>query len=209
MLSINPKRSIVSLAVVAGLLAAAGPAGAQGGGADFTRFVDDVPILSGAAVPALRVPAQSRTDCTSELIDYYCSTIAPKDSSQPEGIIAVLIGPAQLNDGPTPSGELVTDNTDPDKVNAPSGLNIRNDDGGDGNIAGDGRGVDGITADAGAGDDRVRASGLKAGSSELLMRACRDYTDDPLTVNNQRVVLESDSVRQPRSCKWEIGELDA
>lgn len=130
MLSINPKRSIVSLAVVAKLLAAAGPAGAQGGGADFTRFVDDVPILSGAGVPALRVPAKSRTDCTLELVDY-CSTIAAK-------------------------------------VNAPSGLNSRNDDGGDGNIAGDGRGVDGITVDASAGDDRVRASGLKAGRSEVL-----------------------------------------
>jgi hypothetical protein len=70
--SINPKRSIVSLAVVAGLLAAAGPASAQGGGADFTRF---------------------------ELNDY-CSTIAAKDSSQPEGIIAVLIGAVQPNDRP-------------------------------------------------------------------------------------------------------------
>ena len=47
------------------------------------------------------------------------------------------------------------------------------------------------------------------GSSERLMGACGDHTDDPLTVNNQRVVPESDSVRQPRSCKWEISELDA
>ena len=31
------KRSVVTLGVVAGLLAAAGPAGAQGGGVDFTR----------------------------------------------------------------------------------------------------------------------------------------------------------------------------
>ena len=59
MFSINPKRSIVGLAVVAGLLAAAGPASAQGGGADFTRFVDDVPTLSGDGVPAVKVPAQS------------------------------------------------------------------------------------------------------------------------------------------------------
>ena len=34
MFSINLKRSVATLGVVAGLLAAAGPAGAQGGGAD-------------------------------------------------------------------------------------------------------------------------------------------------------------------------------
>ena len=39
MFSTNLKRSVATLGVVAGLLAAAVPAGAQGGGADFTRFV--------------------------------------------------------------------------------------------------------------------------------------------------------------------------
>jgi hypothetical protein len=38
------KRPAATLAVVAGLLAAAVPAGAQGGGADFTRPVDDKPV---------------------------------------------------------------------------------------------------------------------------------------------------------------------
>ena len=108
MFSINPKRSIVGLAVVAGLLAAAGPASAQGGGADFTRFVDDVPTLSGDGVPAVKVPAQS-------------GAVATTDSSQPEGIIAILIGVVQPNDGPAQSGEIVTDNKDPDKLSA-SGL---------------------------------------------------------------------------------------
>jgi hypothetical protein len=38
MLTITRKRSLATLAAMAGLLAVAGPAGAQGGGADFTRF---------------------------------------------------------------------------------------------------------------------------------------------------------------------------
>jgi hypothetical protein len=121
MFSINPKRSIVGLAVVAGLLAAAGPASAQGGGADFTRFVDDVPTLSGDGVPAPKVPAQSGADRSLELLDYDGSTLAATDSSQPEGIIAILIGVVQPNDGPARSGEIVTDNKDPDKLSA-SGL---------------------------------------------------------------------------------------
>lgn len=48
MFSINIKRSVVTVGVVAGLLAAAGPARAEGGGADFTRFVESphgVPII--------------------------------------------------------------------------------------------------------------------------------------------------------------------
>ena len=121
MFSINPKRSIVGLAVVAGLLAAAGPASAQGGGADFTRFVDDVPTLSGDGVPADKVPAQSGADRSLALLDYDGSTLAATDSSQPEGIIAILIGVVQPNDGPAQSGEIVTDNKDPDKLSA-SGL---------------------------------------------------------------------------------------
>ena len=121
MFSTNPKRSIVGLAVVAGLLAAAGPASAQGGGADFTRFVDHVPTLSGDGVPAVKVPARSEADRSLELLDYDGSTLAATDSSQPEGIIAILIGAMQPNDGPAQSGEIVTDNKDPDKLSA-SGL---------------------------------------------------------------------------------------
>jgi hypothetical protein len=48
-----------------------------------------------------------------------------------------------------------------------------------------------------------------SGGSELLTGACRDYTDEPLAVNNHRVVVESDSVPQPRSCKWDVSDLDA
>ena len=43
MFSINIKRSVVTVGVVAGLLGAAGPASAQGGGADFTRFASPGP----------------------------------------------------------------------------------------------------------------------------------------------------------------------
>jgi hypothetical protein len=56
-----------------------------------------------------------------ELLDYDRSTLAATDSSQPEGIIAILIGAMQPNDGPARSGEIVTDNKDPDKLSA-SGL---------------------------------------------------------------------------------------
>lgn len=47
----NLKRSLATLGVVAGLLAAAVPAGAQGGGADFTRFV--VPERGTASLVAM------------------------------------------------------------------------------------------------------------------------------------------------------------
>jgi hypothetical protein len=40
MFSSTLKRSVATLAIVAGLLAAAVPASAQGGGADFTRLED-------------------------------------------------------------------------------------------------------------------------------------------------------------------------
>jgi hypothetical protein len=40
MFTINLKRPVGALAVMAGLLAVAGPASAQGGGADFTRLED-------------------------------------------------------------------------------------------------------------------------------------------------------------------------
>jgi hypothetical protein len=51
MFTINVKRSVGALAVMAGLLAVAGPASAQGGGADFTRLEDRPQriILNGTA----------------------------------------------------------------------------------------------------------------------------------------------------------------
>jgi hypothetical protein len=55
------KRTAATLGVVAGLLAAAGPASAQGGGADFTRFVVDGPITAKAA-PHVTVDAGSGDD---------------------------------------------------------------------------------------------------------------------------------------------------
>jgi hypothetical protein len=48
MFSSTIKRSVATLGVVAGLLAAAVPASAQGGGADFTRFVVDGPFTAKA-----------------------------------------------------------------------------------------------------------------------------------------------------------------
>lgn len=170
MFGINPKRSITSLAAVMGLLAAAGSAGAQGGGADF----------------------------------------AAKEGSPPEGIIAGLIGAVEPGDRPARAGEIVTNNKDPDRINAPSGLNI----------TGDGPGPDGITVDAGT-IERLRErqrlldvvnlpltaplgstkGSLMGGSSEVLRGACTEDADD--------LVVDSDSMPQPRACKWEISELDA
>jgi hypothetical protein len=45
MSTINLRRPLLALAVTVGLLAVAGPAGARGGEADFTRFGNDAPIL--------------------------------------------------------------------------------------------------------------------------------------------------------------------
>ena len=53
MFSINIKRSVVSVGVVAGFLAAAGPASAQGGGADFTRFASPGPPIGTTEVLGL------------------------------------------------------------------------------------------------------------------------------------------------------------
>ena len=55
MFSINIKRSVATVGVVAGFLAAAGPAGAQGGGADF-RGDDTI--------------TQARTPQTVTMLDY-------------------------------------------------------------------------------------------------------------------------------------------
>jgi hypothetical protein len=44
MFSTSLKRSLATLGIMAGLLVAAAPANAQGGGADFTRFVVDGPF---------------------------------------------------------------------------------------------------------------------------------------------------------------------
>jgi hypothetical protein len=48
MSTINLRRPLLALAVPVGLLAVAGPAGARGREADFTRFGNDAPILGGA-----------------------------------------------------------------------------------------------------------------------------------------------------------------
>lgn len=66
MVGITLKRSFAALAVMVGLLAVAGPAGAQGGGADFTRVVDTpraVTMLDYSGTPvvtysATDIPAQ-------------------------------------------------------------------------------------------------------------------------------------------------------
>jgi hypothetical protein len=52
MFSIKLKGPLLALAVTAGLLAVAGPASAQGGGADFTRFGENAPIRSSDDVSA-------------------------------------------------------------------------------------------------------------------------------------------------------------
>jgi hypothetical protein len=70
MFSISLKRSVATLGIVAGLLAAAVPASAQGGGADFTR-------LQG------QVPQQPRATIT--MLDYEGSPVvasSPKDGPQ-------------------------------------------------------------------------------------------------------------------------------
>jgi hypothetical protein len=56
MFSIAFKRPLVTLAVVSGLLVAAAPAGAQGGGADFTRFLVDGPYSAKPASVTVHSP---------------------------------------------------------------------------------------------------------------------------------------------------------
>jgi hypothetical protein len=63
MFSSTLKRPAATLAVVAGLLAAAVPASAQGGGADFTRLVDQTPqgiILAGTGDDQMKIVASPR-----------------------------------------------------------------------------------------------------------------------------------------------------
>jgi hypothetical protein len=66
MFSTTLKRSVATLGVMAGLLAAAGPASAQGGGADFTRFVVDGPLTAKAG-PQPEVNGYTATDPSSEV----------------------------------------------------------------------------------------------------------------------------------------------
>jgi hypothetical protein len=56
MLSIDPKRAAATLAIAAGLLVAAAPAGAQGGGADFTKVVGQAPAPTVFQAPGLVPP---------------------------------------------------------------------------------------------------------------------------------------------------------
>jgi hypothetical protein len=56
MFSSNRKRSVATLGVVMGLLAAAVPAGAQGAGADPTKFVVDGPFTAKAAATTGNTP---------------------------------------------------------------------------------------------------------------------------------------------------------
>jgi hypothetical protein len=88
MFSSTLKRSVATLAIVAGLLAAAVPAGAQGGGADFTRLQSQV--------------AQQVRGIT--MLDYEGSpfiTYSPKDGPQADMTDVIWLGyanPADSNE---------------------------------------------------------------------------------------------------------------
>ena len=62
MFSTNLKRSVATLGVVAGLLAAAGPASAQGGGADFPRGPQDPAFRFEMAGLPVKAPAKTWTE---------------------------------------------------------------------------------------------------------------------------------------------------
>jgi hypothetical protein len=77
MFTINLKRSVGALAVMAGLLAVAGPASAQGGGADFTRLEDRpqrVLITNGTGDDQMVIDAQQgqvpQQDRVITMLDY-------------------------------------------------------------------------------------------------------------------------------------------
>ena len=93
MFSITLKRSVATLGIVAGLLAAAVPASAQGGGADFTRLEHRPQpgvILNGTGDDQMRSHAQQgqvpQQERAITMLDYQGSpvtTYSPKDSPQP------------------------------------------------------------------------------------------------------------------------------
>jgi hypothetical protein len=83
MFSTTIKRSVATLGVVAGLLAAAVPASAQGGGADFTRFVVDGPITAKAEPAATQLGAANDVSQLS-------ATEAKGTQVGSEGVNAVL-----------------------------------------------------------------------------------------------------------------------
>jgi len=77
MFTINLKRSVGVLAVMAGLLVVAGPASAQGGGADFTRLEDRPQpglILNGTGDDQMKFYAQQgqvpQQDRVITMLDY-------------------------------------------------------------------------------------------------------------------------------------------
>ncbi|MET0762895.1 MAG: hypothetical protein ABWZ63_11270 [Thermoleophilaceae bacterium] len=83
MFSTTIKRSVATLGVAAGLLAAAVPASAQGGGADFTRFVVDGPITAKAEPAATQLGAANDVSQLS-------ATEAKGTQVGSEGVNAVL-----------------------------------------------------------------------------------------------------------------------
>jgi hypothetical protein len=66
MLSNNLKRSVATLGVVAGLLAAAAPASAQDGGADFTRGSQDPAFRFEMAGLPVKAPTTAGTQVGGE-----------------------------------------------------------------------------------------------------------------------------------------------
>ena len=64
MFSINLKRSVVTVGVVAGLLVTAGPASAQGGGADFARLASPGLAHEGVLGPIDEMDLSVRGDDT-------------------------------------------------------------------------------------------------------------------------------------------------
>jgi hypothetical protein len=111
MFTINLKRSVGALAVMAGLLAVAGPASAQGGGADFTRLEDRPQrgiILAGTGDDQMVIDTQqgrvAQQDRAITMLDYEGTpvvTSSPKDDPQAymvEVIWQGYVSPADSNE---------------------------------------------------------------------------------------------------------------
>ena len=117
MFSIALKRSVTTLAVMAGLLAVAGPAGASGAGNDggravglvrdyhagavegFMDYTDDAAVFSGDAydnemgitAAGDKVPPHGEKTATVMMADMG-GQLSSRTQRSPDGIIAVLIG---------------------------------------------------------------------------------------------------------------------
>jgi hypothetical protein len=105
MFTINLKRSVGALAVIAGLLAVAGPASAQGGGADFTRLEDRPQrgiILAGTGDDQMvtdtqqgRLPQQDRA---ITMLDYEGTPVVTYSSKDnPQGYMVDVIWQGYAN----------------------------------------------------------------------------------------------------------------